>query len=315
MSPGLPAPSARERSGPNRRPPQASAAQRTPSARESRSCSLQYFLPRAVYGPSPQLPVRRANFMLLVAQSPCALLVSSAGVGRGRSGGTKILLQSGITTGRRRPSAFTDVLFVRRRPGPEVGAAYHSPARQHGDGPTSSRGARGRSGGPGNCSAIPGSARTATCTLGLQLPPGRGQGDRRRPPSFATSTTPRPVTESASTSGSAPGSRRTGPRRSALAGRGSERHESGERIRSAEWLHMCSGYYNYSRSRPGNSREGPLPGTIVHRNSGRRTWIMRKNWCIGSGATAVTIVRRWRDRGHVACCSARRHTWCRAVRG
>jgi cation diffusion facilitator CzcD-associated flavoprotein CzcO len=73
-----------------------------------------------------------------------------------------------------------------------------------------------------------------------------------------------------------------------------ERSDSGERIRfSCNWLHICSGYYNYSEVYdPGFAGKEGFGGTVVHPQfwpeeldySGRRVVV------IGSGATAVTIV-------------------------
>jgi cation diffusion facilitator CzcD-associated flavoprotein CzcO len=73
-----------------------------------------------------------------------------------------------------------------------------------------------------------------------------------------------------------------------------ERPDTGERIRfSCNWLHMCSGYYNYHEVYdPGFAGKDSFRGAIVHPQfwpedldySGKRVVV------IGSGATAVTIV-------------------------
>ncbi|HEX8125050.1 MAG TPA: NAD(P)/FAD-dependent oxidoreductase [Allosphingosinicella sp.] len=72
------------------------------------------------------------------------------------------------------------------------------------------------------------------------------------------------------------------------------RAEGGEPVRfSCNWLHMCSGYYNYSEVYdPGFAGRDRFEGTIVHPQfwpedldySGKKVVV------IGSGATAVTIV-------------------------
>jgi cation diffusion facilitator CzcD-associated flavoprotein CzcO len=83
-----------------------------------------------------------------------------------------------------------------------------------------------------------------------------------------------------------------------------ERAGSGERVRfSCNWLHMCSGYYNYSEVYdPGFPGKDSFRGTIVHPQfwpedldySGRKIVV------IGSGATAVTIVPEMaKTAGHV----------------
>ncbi|HEX8512297.1 MAG TPA: NAD(P)/FAD-dependent oxidoreductase [Allosphingosinicella sp.] len=73
-----------------------------------------------------------------------------------------------------------------------------------------------------------------------------------------------------------------------------ERTDTGERIRfSCNWLHMCSGYYNYHEVYdPAFAGKESFRGAIVHPQfwpedldySGKRVVV------IGSGATAVTIV-------------------------
>ncbi|HYI41975.1 MAG TPA: NAD(P)/FAD-dependent oxidoreductase [Allosphingosinicella sp.] len=83
-----------------------------------------------------------------------------------------------------------------------------------------------------------------------------------------------------------------------------ERTDSGERIRfSCNWLHICSGYYNYQEVYdPGFAGKESFRGTIVHPQfwpedldySGRKVVV------IGSGATAVTIVPEMaKTAGHV----------------
>ena len=83
-----------------------------------------------------------------------------------------------------------------------------------------------------------------------------------------------------------------------------ERTDSGERVRfSCGWLHMCSGYYNYSEVYdPGFAGKESFRGTIVHPQfwpegldyRGKRAVV------IGSGATAVTIVPEMaKDAAHV----------------
>jgi monooxygenase len=83
-----------------------------------------------------------------------------------------------------------------------------------------------------------------------------------------------------------------------------ERTDSGERIRfSCNWLHMCSGYYDYSEGYdPEFAGRESFRGRIVHPQfwpedldySGRKVVV------IGSGATAVTIVPEMAKKaGHV----------------
>jgi cation diffusion facilitator CzcD-associated flavoprotein CzcO len=83
-----------------------------------------------------------------------------------------------------------------------------------------------------------------------------------------------------------------------------ERAEGGEPVRfSCNWLHMCSGYYNYSEVYdPGFAGKDRFEGTIVHPQfwpadldySGKKVVV------IGSGATAVTIVPEMaKTAGHV----------------
>jgi monooxygenase len=73
-----------------------------------------------------------------------------------------------------------------------------------------------------------------------------------------------------------------------------ERTGTGERVRfSCAWLHMCSGYYNYSEVYdPGFAGKESFRGTIVHPQFWPETldYAGRKVVVIGSGATAVTIV-------------------------
>src|SRR5205085_12499201 len=83
-----------------------------------------------------------------------------------------------------------------------------------------------------------------------------------------------------------------------------ERTDSGERVRfTCNWLHMCSGYYNYA--------EGYLPdfpamdsfqGRLIHPQFWPEDldYTGKKVVVIGSGATAVTIVPEMaKDAGHV----------------
>ncbi|HEX8622060.1 MAG TPA: NAD(P)/FAD-dependent oxidoreductase [Allosphingosinicella sp.] len=83
-----------------------------------------------------------------------------------------------------------------------------------------------------------------------------------------------------------------------------ERTDSGERVRfTCGWLHMCSGYYNYSEVYdPGFPGKESFQGRIVHPQfwpedldyRGKRVVV------IGSGATAVTIVPEMaKEAGHV----------------
>lgn len=83
-----------------------------------------------------------------------------------------------------------------------------------------------------------------------------------------------------------------------------ERTDSGERVRfSCNWLHMCSGYYDYSQGHdPEFAGRDSFRGRIVHPQfwpedldySGKEVVV------IGSGATAVTIVPEMaRTAGHV----------------
>ena len=79
---------------------------------------------------------------------------------------------------------------------------------------------------------------------------------------------------------------------------------SGERIRfSCSWLHMCSGYYNYSEVYdPGFPGKASFRGRIVHPQFWPEDldYKGRKVVVIGSGATAVTIVPEMaKDAGHV----------------
>ncbi len=83
-----------------------------------------------------------------------------------------------------------------------------------------------------------------------------------------------------------------------------ERTDSGERVRfSCNWLHICSGYYDYQEVYdPGFPGKESFRGTVVHPQfwpedldySGRKVVV------IGSGATAVTIVPEMaKTAGHV----------------
>ena len=73
-----------------------------------------------------------------------------------------------------------------------------------------------------------------------------------------------------------------------------ERTDSGELVRfSCEWLHMCSGYYNYSEAYdPEFAGTDRFRGTIVHPQFWPEAldYRGRKVVVVGSGATAVTIV-------------------------
>ena len=73
-----------------------------------------------------------------------------------------------------------------------------------------------------------------------------------------------------------------------------ERTDSGERLRfSCNWLHICSGYYNYSEVYdPGFAGKESFRGTIVHPQFWPEDldYAGKKVIVIGSGATAVTIV-------------------------
>jgi cation diffusion facilitator CzcD-associated flavoprotein CzcO len=83
-----------------------------------------------------------------------------------------------------------------------------------------------------------------------------------------------------------------------------ERSDGGGRVRfSCNWLHMCSGYYNYSEAYdPGFAGKESFGGLIVH----PQFWPEKLDYhgkrvvVIGSGATAVTIVPEMaKDAGHV----------------
>jgi cation diffusion facilitator CzcD-associated flavoprotein CzcO len=83
-----------------------------------------------------------------------------------------------------------------------------------------------------------------------------------------------------------------------------ERGDGGETVRfSCNWLHMCSGYYNYSEAYdPGFAGQESFRGRIVHPQFWPEDldYKDRKVVVIGSGATAVTIVPEMaRDAGHV----------------
>jgi cation diffusion facilitator CzcD-associated flavoprotein CzcO len=83
-----------------------------------------------------------------------------------------------------------------------------------------------------------------------------------------------------------------------------ERTDSGERIRfTCNWLHMCSGYYNYAEVYdPGFAGKESFQGTIVHPQfwPENMDYAGKKVIVIGSGATAVTIVPEMaRTAGHV----------------
>jgi cation diffusion facilitator CzcD-associated flavoprotein CzcO len=73
-----------------------------------------------------------------------------------------------------------------------------------------------------------------------------------------------------------------------------DRTDTGERVRfTCRWLHMCSGYYNYSEVYdPGFPGKESFRGTIVHPQfwPEELDYGGRKVVVIGSGATAVTIV-------------------------
>ncbi|HEX8064877.1 MAG TPA: NAD(P)/FAD-dependent oxidoreductase [Allosphingosinicella sp.] len=73
-----------------------------------------------------------------------------------------------------------------------------------------------------------------------------------------------------------------------------ERTDSGERIRfTCSWLHICSGYYNYSEVYdPGFEGKECFRGKIVHPQFWPENldYAGKKVVVIGSGATAVTIV-------------------------
>jgi monooxygenase len=73
-----------------------------------------------------------------------------------------------------------------------------------------------------------------------------------------------------------------------------ERTDSGERISfTCNWLHMCSGYYNYSEPyKPEFAGKESFRGTIVHPQfwPEELDYAGKKVVVIGSGATAVTIV-------------------------
>ena len=154
-----------------------------------------------------------------------------------------------------------------------------------------------RSAGPGTCSAIRASARTATCThWATASAPGRKP--RRSPtgrPSFATSTT-RPIIYDIRRHIRFRHHVKKADWSSADARWivEAERTDTKERVRfSCNWLHMCSGYYNYSDVYdPEFAGTDSFRGTIVHPQfwpedldySGKKVVV------IGSGATAVTIV-------------------------
>jgi len=83
-----------------------------------------------------------------------------------------------------------------------------------------------------------------------------------------------------------------------------ERTDSGERVRfTCDWLHMCSGYYNYHEVYdPGFAGKESFRGTIVHPQFWPEDldYKGRKVVVIGSGATAVTIVPEMaKDAAHV----------------
>jgi cation diffusion facilitator CzcD-associated flavoprotein CzcO len=83
-----------------------------------------------------------------------------------------------------------------------------------------------------------------------------------------------------------------------------ERTDSGERVRfSCNWLHMCSGYYNYSEVHdPEFAGKDGFRGTIVHPQFWPEDmdYAGKKVVVIGSGATAVTIVPEMaKDAAHV----------------
>ncbi len=83
-----------------------------------------------------------------------------------------------------------------------------------------------------------------------------------------------------------------------------ERTDSGERVRfSCGWLHICSGYYNYSEVYdPEFAGRESFGGTIVHPQFWPEDmdYAGKKVVVIGSGATAVTIVPEMaKTAGHV----------------
>jgi monooxygenase len=83
-----------------------------------------------------------------------------------------------------------------------------------------------------------------------------------------------------------------------------ERTDTGERIRfSCNWLHMCSGYYNYHEVYdPGFAGKNRFQGRIVHPQFWPEDldYKGKKVVVIGSGATAVTIVPEMaKDAAHV----------------
>ena len=87
---------------------------------------------------------------------------------------------------------------------------------------------------------------------------------------------------------------------------------------TCNFLFMCSGYYKYEEGyTPEFSGRGDFTGPIVHPQkwpedldyAGKRVVV------IGSGATAVTLCRRWPGPQRTSpCCSVRRPTWCRVRR-
>ncbi|HEU0098065.1 MAG TPA: NAD(P)/FAD-dependent oxidoreductase [Allosphingosinicella sp.] len=83
-----------------------------------------------------------------------------------------------------------------------------------------------------------------------------------------------------------------------------ERTDTGERVRfSCGWLHICSGYYNYSEVYdPGFAGKESFRGTIVHPQFWPEAldYAGKKVVVIGSGATAVTVVPEMaKTAGHV----------------
>ena len=181
----------------------ASAKTDAPSARIT-VFFIAMFLPEALAGLFSPVPVAFGNFMLLVAQSPCALLVSSGRVDREEGRGEqccKVEPPDGGTGPRHR--AFRRAVrrrrpvgHRRRLPSPE---GQPRPLLRHPRGPRGDR----RHLGPVPLSRHPLGQRHVHS--GLQLPPlGGGQGDRRRALDPALRQRHRrPATASAGTSASA----------------------------------------------------------------------------------------------------------------
>ena len=175
-----------------------SARKDAPERDESRSYSLRCSaLDRTLPGTrSPQLPVAFSATLYFLSHSPLALVPvkrriagASWPAGRPRAevrtlgnmdGQTSRIEPSGRTR-RRRPGrrAFRRPAGRRRPVGHR--RRLSSPEGHAPTGPSSSSRAARRSAAPGTCSAIPASARTATCTpWATPSAVARGQGDRRR---------------------------------------------------------------------------------------------------------------------------------------